>query len=65
MDVTTWHEAEEAFDEMLDEIYEPVEVAGLTFNPSRVLYNLDPIAYRCSLLDFLDSEGIDTDELED
>lgn len=33
------------FDEFLDEAYEPTSVAGLTFYPSQVLFNCDPVAY--------------------
>lgn len=42
------------FDEMLDESGD-VDVAGYTFSVSHILKNLDPIAYRCSLNDYVDS----------
>ena len=45
----------EQYDEMLNECYPPVEVAGLTFEPSDVIFNCDPIAYRCGLIDYIDS----------
>lgn len=32
---------------------------------ARALDQLDPIAYKCGWIDWCDSEGIDTDELED
>lgn len=61
---TTWSEAEQSFDDMLDEITGPVKVGGLEFVASRVLRKMDPIAYRVGLHDFIDSEGIDSDDLE-
>ena len=42
------------YDEMLDESGE-VFAGGVGFYPSRVLKNLDPIAYRCGLYDYVDS----------
>ena len=63
MEFETWYDAEQAFDEMLDECYPALRVGYLVFSPSKVLLNCDPVAYRTELLDWLDSEGIDTDEL--
>lgn len=40
-----------------------VYVAGIAFNPSRVLKELDPIAYRCGLNDYVD--GLDKGNDED
>lgn len=54
-----------AYDHMLDECYGPVLIAGMSYETSRALNLLDPIAYKCGWLDWCDSEGIDTDELED
>lgn len=42
-----------AYDDYLDEIGD-VEAAGLTYNTSRVLRAVDPIAYRCGMSDFTD-----------
>jgi len=64
MEFETWYDAEQAFDEMLDGSYPVIEIGYLLFSPSEVLFNCDPVAYRTELLDWLDSEGIDTDELE-
>jgi len=51
------------YDSLLDE-YGPVTVAGLKYYPSHILVNLDPIAYRCGLNDYVDSSYSveDTDE---
>lgn len=46
-------EVESRFDEMLDDMYGTVEVAGLTMDTSVVLKECDPIAYRCSLSDYM------------
>lgn len=60
----TWDEAIEAWDYLLNESSGSLVVYGLEFDASRVLKKLDPIAYRCGLLDFIDSMGIDSDDLE-
>ena len=54
-----------AYDDMLNASYDPSDIAGLTFDAAHILRELDPIAYKCGWLDWCDSEGIDTDELED
>ena len=45
---------EQEYDDMLDE--EPVTVAGISFCASRILKELDPIAYSCGLDDYNDYE---------
>ena len=55
------YEAEERYDEMLDEVFEDVDIAGLKYATSRALKELDPIAYRCGFLDWLDAEGLEVD----
>lgn len=57
-------ELREAYADLLD-CEGDVTVAGYQFLPSRVLREVDPIAYRQGLLDYADSEDIDTDDLED
>lgn len=42
------------FDEYLDMEYPQIEIAGLTFYPSQVLYDCDPTAYRIYANDYLD-----------
>jgi len=42
---------EDEFSDFLDEIYEPVDVAGMTFNVSTILKECDPIAFRCAMSD--------------
>lgn len=51
------YELEELYKEMLDECYPPVKVAGMEYDTSRALYELDPIAYRTGFNDWLD--GLD------
>lgn len=62
--MTTWDEAVEQFDEFLDEITGEVVILGMTFLPSRILKETDPIAYRESLFNYIDGEGVDSDDLE-
>lgn len=64
MSMTTWDEAVEQFDEFLDEITGEVVILGMTFLPSRILKETDPIAYRESLFNYIDGEGVDSDDLE-
>ena len=54
MPYLSMEQAEEMYDDMIDEIYGEVNV-GITFNASRVLKELDPIAYRCGFNDYMDS----------
>lgn len=63
-DIATTTEAYAAFDDYLDETNEPATVAGQEFLPSRVLWEVDPIAYRCEFNDWAHFEGIDTDNLD-
>jgi hypothetical protein len=62
--IKTMEQAYDYYDSMLDS-EGLVTVAGMIFYPSDVLKKMDPTAYRCGFNDFMDSFGIDTDELED
>ena len=54
---------EDQFDESLDDSIPEIEIGCLTYSPSHVLKNVDPIAYRCGLNDFIDSLDVeDSDE---
>ena len=54
---------EDQFDESLDESIPEIEIGCLTYSPSCVLKNVDPVAYRCSLNDFVNSLDVeDSDE---
>lgn len=50
---------ESRFDDMLDEIYSFDQVGGpfAHMSPSRVLKEVDPIAYRCGVNDYEDGQG--------
>lgn len=45
------------YDDMLDDVYGDVEIAGLTYSTSHALKEVDPIAYRVGFSDWLDAEG--------
>ena len=45
---------EELYREMLDECEPEVKVAGLSFCASRIIEELDPIAFRCGVSDYAD-----------
>lgn len=44
------------YDDMLDEVYGTVSIAGYQYSASRSLREIDPIAYRCGFNDWLDAE---------
>ena len=48
---------DEMLDEMLDEVYPPYQIGGLTFYASQILKNCDPIAYRIGLSEMEDLEN--------
>ena len=52
--VITEDEAEQMFDEYLDDSQDLVVVAGLKFYPSKILSKCDPIAYDLYLSEFID-----------
>ena len=54
---------EDQFDESLDDSIPEIEIGCLTYSPSHVLKNVDPVAYRCGLNDFVNSLDVeDSDE---
>lgn len=52
----TDYELHRRYDEMLDETVEPWCIGDMYYDPSRVLKEVDPIAYRVGFSDWLDSE---------
>ena len=50
---------EDQFDDMLDESIQEIEIGCLTYSPSHVLKNVDPVAYRCGLVDYIDSFDVE------
>lgn len=55
----------EMYDDMLDGVSETIQVFGLTYDPSHVLKELDPVAYRTGFHDYIDSMMQDGDLYED
>src|ERR1700755_1774957 len=47
---------EQAYNELLDEIYPTVKFGDLSYDPSLVLKEVDPIAYRCGLAEYQDAQ---------
>ena len=60
MEAMTAGQAKECFDDMLDELHEPV----FGIMPSRILSECDPIRYRCEFNDYIDSLQQDGIEVE-
>jgi len=52
---------EEAYKELIDESG-PVLICGMSFTASRILEEVDPIAFRCGLNDYVDSLDVTEDE---
>jgi len=50
--VMSEHELVEAYEDMLDEVYGLVEVAGMSYDTSVLLKNADPIAYHVGMSDY-------------
>ena len=46
---------EELYRDMIDECEPVVKVGGLSFTPSRIIEELDPIAFSCGVNDYADS----------
>lgn len=65
MPITKMSELVEEYRNLLDEIYAEVHIVGCSFEPSKILEELDPIAFRCGYLDYANSNGIDTETLEE
>lgn len=54
MNETDIEVTEEQYDDHLNEIYPPVKLGNLVFDPARIIKELDPIAYRCGKADYED-----------
>lgn len=48
-------EIEKEYDEMLDDCYGEIEIAGCTYAASIALYRVDEVAYNCGKNDYIDS----------
>lgn len=55
-DVATYDEIESFTVDMLNDTYGEVEVAGSVFDAGHVLAEMDPTAFRCTVLDYMDAE---------
>lgn len=65
-EINTMSEAQDLFDDYLDEGWDPIEILGVTYPRGFLLRNADPIAYRSYILDFIDGVlEIDADDLID
>jgi hypothetical protein len=59
----TFDEAHSAYREFIREMTQPIIINGIEIDPARALAAADPTAYRCGFLDWLDGEGVDSDDL--
>lgn len=59
VDTEIRNEAENTYDDWLDEAYSELRIGRCRFGPSVVLKKCDPIAYRCGLNDYEDNLSAD------
>lgn len=59
------YNAELLYREMLDNCFPTYQIGGLTFLPSQILEECDPIAYHSGLNDWLDAEELEIGEEEE
>lgn len=62
-EAVTKREAQEMFNEMLDECYEEIRFGELSYLPSDVLESTDPIAHRVGVNDYIDALCQDGDTI--
>ena len=53
------YQAIEMTRELIDDCEPNVKICGMEYTPSRVLELVDPVAFRCIMLDMLDSENLE------
>lgn len=52
-------ETEGRYREFLDEVYGEIDVCGYKYDAGRLLELIDPVAFRCGMNDWIDSECSD------
>ena len=55
--------SDDEFCDWIDSIYPEISIGSLTFSPSEIMKELDPIAYRCSKSDY--ESNFDLDDCEE
>ncbi len=55
----SYYQAEQRYQDFLDELYGEKTICGFKFTSGRALRNLSPTDFRCGLVDWLDNEGIE------
>ena len=58
----TESDLQESFEQYLDDVHPEVTIAGITFSPSRILREMDPIAFQVSMSDYADNMDIEVCE---
>ena len=62
MKYITLDDAEALYNELIDECHAPIQIFGGEYLPSRVLKELDPIAYNCGFNEWLAAENLTTNK---
>lgn len=60
--MNSYEDYEEMFCQLLDEEGE-IKICGVSFLRSEIIKEIDPIAYREAFMNYLDSIGVDTDDV--
>lgn len=56
IDKLSEYEANQRYDDTLEEIYGRAQIAGETYSTVQALKAIDPVAYRCGFADWMDSQ---------
>lgn len=60
------YDYEGEYQSMLEDAYPYVDICGMTMSPVAIIREMDPTAYRCGLIDYVDGiDKEDTDEYRD
>ena len=61
----TESQLQESFEQYLDDVHTEVTIAGITFSASRVLREMDPIAFQVYMSDYASASNMDIEVVEE
>jgi hypothetical protein len=61
----TESQLQESFEQYLDDVHPEVTIAGITFSASRVLREMDPIAFQVYMSDYASASNMDIEVVEE
>jgi len=54
--VYTYEQLKDVFEQEITDISAEIEILGMSYEAGKVLRQIDPVAFRCSMADWLDSQ---------